>query len=212
MTATLDGELSSFLVEWLKARFSVWRRFGPWILIVTDPAWDRDAAAQLDRLVKSVRADTRLLTVSIDLHAAGREGAFPARLRVPVLDGSSATFVLGRGRTGVVGYEVEVAQGAAVPDPVVGVLFDGFALALDIDGTTCDVRGIAQLFDRAVATLDCGYDVLGPLERPEPRVLRFDERLRLSEGPQARARIGSASERPDPAGLSLEISVASGAR
>jgi hypothetical protein len=210
LVASLDGELSSFLLEWLKARFTVWRRFGPWILIVTDPAWDRDAPAQLDRLVKSLRPPAAPRTVSIDLRTQG--AVVPVRIRVPLLDGSSAGLVLARGRTAVIGYDVEVANGAGVPDPFVGSVFDGLSLALSLQGTTIEARGLGQIFDTDIALLQSGYGLLGPIERPEPRVLRFDERLELPEGRPGPARIGGTSERGDQPGLALEITVSGAGR
>jgi len=212
VVATFDGELSSFLLEWLKARFSVWRRFGPWILIVTDPSWDRDAAAQLDRLVKSLRPATGLRTLGIDLRAQGREPAFPVRARVPVLDGTSAGLVLARGFTAVTGFDAEIAQGAAVHDPFVSSVFEGVALALTIQGTTLEASGLAQLLDAPPPVVEAGYDVFGAILRPEPRVLRFDERVELPEGRPGPVRIGGGSERADQLGLTLEISVSNLAR
>lgn len=202
-----DGEPSSFLLEWMKARFSVWRRFGPWILIVTDPAWDRDAAAQLERLVKSLRPATTLRLASVDLRSAGREPGYPVRVRLPMLDGSSAGIVLAHGKTAVTGFDVEVAQGASVPDPVVTSVFDGLALALDLQGSTLEARGMGQLFDGPMLTVETGYDLFGPIDRPEPRVLRFDERVLLPEGRPGPVRFGGTAERSDQPGLALEITV-----
>jgi hypothetical protein len=212
VVAHFEGEPSTFLLEWMKVRFSVWRRFGPWILIVTDPTWDRDAAAQLDRLVKSLPPPAGLLGVAVDLRRQGREPAFPVRLRVPMLAGSSAGFVLCRGETAVTGFDVEVAQGASVVDPIVSAVFDGLALALDLEGTNLEARGTAQLFETPIAGLDPGYSVLGPIERPEPRVLRFDERRALSDGGRGPVRIGATSERHDQPALALEITVSGVAR
>src|SRR5439155_26105293 len=110
----------------------------PWVVIVTDPAWDHDAAAQLDRLVKAQRADAGPLGVGLDLHAQGREAQFPVRVRLPLLEGSSAGLVVARGTTAVTGYRVEVAQGAAVPDPYVGTVFEGLAMAFSVQGTTLE--------------------------------------------------------------------------
>lgn len=210
VVASLDGELSGFMLEWMKARFSVWRRFGPWLLIVTDPAWDRDSAAQLERLVKGLRPETALRDVAIDLRAPGRESANPVRVRLPLLVGSSAGLVLARGRTAVTDFSTEVANGAAVPDPRVSSVFEGLALALSIQGTTLEASGMAQLFDTQAAALQLGYAVLGPLQLLEPRVLRFDERLALSERPGP-LRIGGALERGD-SGPTLELTVSAAAR
>jgi hypothetical protein len=207
--ARFDGEFSGFLLEWLKARFSIWRRFGPWILIVTDPAWDRDAAAQLDRLVKSLRPATALNEVSVELRARGREVELPVRMRVPILTGSSAGLVLARGETAVTGFDVEVAQGAAVADPYVASVFEGLALALGLGDACVEASGLAQLLDGPIASLETGaYHLYGPIERPEPRVLRFDERFELSDGRTGPLRIGSGSERADQPAFALEISVA----
>ena len=207
LVASLDGEVSGFLLEWLKAHFNVWRRFGPWILIVTDPAWDRDAAAQLDRLVKSLRPTTSLRDVAIDLRGPGRPASNPVRVRLPLLAGSTAGIVIARGTTAVTGYDVEVANGAAGADPFVSSVFDGLALALSIEDTTCEASGMAQLFDAPMTSLDPGYPPFGAIDRPEPRVLRFDERVVLPEGRPGPVRIGGGSERGEPPGLSLEIEV-----
>lgn len=203
VVASLEAELSGFLMEWMKARFSVWRRFGPWILVVTDPAWDRDAAAQLDRLVKSLRPVDRVHDVVLDLHGASGE-EHPVRLSLPLLEGSRAGLVVARGGTAVTGFDVEVAQGASVADPFVSSIFDGLALAFSIEGTTLEARGVSQLFDSPITTLDTGYDMYGPIERPEPRLLRFDERLEMPEGHPGPLRIGSGA---DPSGLALEVTV-----
>lgn len=213
VVAHFEGELSAFLLEWMKVRFSIWRRFGPWLLIVTDPAWDRDAAAQLDRLVKALRPVTTLRDVSIDLRAQGHAPTgFPVRLRLAMLEGSSAGLVLGRGETAVTGFDVEVAQGASVPDPIVTPIFEGLALAIDLQGTGLEARGLAQVFDGPIAALASGYGALGPIELPEPRILRFDERFVLAEGRTGPARVGSGSERPDQPALALEITVSAAAR
>jgi len=208
VVARFDGEFSGFLLEWLK-RFAIWRRFGPWILIVTDPAWDRDLAAQLDRLVKSLRPETTLYSVAVDLRAQGREAEYPVRIRVPILAGSSAGLVLARGETAVTGFDVEVAQGAAVPDPYVASVFEGLALALGLSDASVEASGLAQLLDGPIASLETeAYPLFGPIERPEPRVLRFDERFELADGRTGPLRIGSGSDRADQPGFALEITVA----
>lgn len=209
VVASLDGELSNFLLEWLKARFSVWRRFGPWILIVTDPSWDGDASAQLERLVRSLRAPAGLRTVGVDLRAAQ---ATPVRIRLPLADGADAGLVLARGRTAVLGYDVEVANGAAVPDPTLDSVFEGLAVALMLQGQTLEARGMALLLDAEPVAMDPTYDVVGPIQRPEPRVLRFDERLLQPESRPGPMRIGGSADLTSAEGLVLELSVAGAAR
>ncbi len=214
VVATLEAEPSSFLLDWLKARFSVWRRLGPWVLIVTDPAWDRDAARELERLMKARRGDGRVLGVGVDLYVQGRENDRPVRMRIPMLEGTEAGFVLARASTAVTGFSVEVAQEAAVSDPVVSPVFGGLALALSVgtrSGPTLplETTGMAQFLDQAPASFDLRYLLMGAIDRPEPRVLRFDERLNVpqGEGQTARASIGSRSDRADQPGLLVEISV-----
>jgi len=207
IAATLDSELSGFLLQWLKARFSVWRRFGPWILIVTDPAWDRDAAAQLERLVKGQRAPAGLRTLALDLRAGA---TVPVRARLPVLDGSSVGLVQARGRTAVLGYRVEVAQGAAAPDPSVDSVFEGLAVTLELQGPALSARGLVQVLDGPPSVLDPRYPVIGPIQRFEARRLRFDERFVLPEGRPGPVFVGGNAERGE--GLVLELSVAGAAR
>ncbi|HEX6883657.1 MAG TPA: hypothetical protein VF530_09770 [Planctomycetota bacterium] len=207
LSTTLDGELSGFLLQWLKARFSVWRRFGPWILIVTDPAWDRDAAAQLERLVKAQRAPAGPRTLALDLRVGS---SVPVRARLPVLDGSSVGLVQARGRTAVLGYRVEVAQGAAAPDPSVDSVFEGLAVTLELQGPVLSARGLVQLLDGPPGVLDPRYPVIGPIQRFEARRLRFDERFVLPEGRPGPVFVGGNAERGE--GLVLELSVTGAAR
>ena len=207
VVAHFEDDVPGFLLEWLKVRFSIWRRFGPWMLIVTDPAWDRDAAAELDRLVKSRRSDDRVVVLGVDLRAQGRSSPLPVRVRVPVLQGSCVGLMVGRGMPFVAGYDVEVAQNAAVPDPAVSVSFEGLAMSVTLEPSMCETSGLAQLLDGPITAFDPGYALLGPIQRPEPRFLRFDERLLLAEGAGAgRARVGVTSERTDEPGLTVELS------
>ncbi len=214
VSATLDAESSSFLQEWLKYRFSVWRRHGPWVLIVTDPAWDGGAAAEIDRLLKSRRAETRVLGLEVSLEAQGASFLTPVRLSLPVREGTSCGIVVGLTQTAVSDYDVEVAQSASVQDPLVAPIFQGLALELSCSqgeggALTLETRGLAQLLDQGAKPFDPRYALIGPLDRPAVRSLRFDERasLALTQGQPARLRIGPRSPKGDPLGLALEIAV-----
>jgi len=198
--ARLDFEGSGFLVEWLKARFSIWRPFGPWILIVTDPAWDRDAGAQLDRLVKGLRPRTGLSEASFELRASG---ARVVRARLPLLEGSSACLVVARARTALTDYNAEIAQSASVHDPIMGSVFEGLALSCYLQGDMAELRGLGQVAG-ASQMLDPGGN-LGVMEWVETSSLRFDERLRLGDG--RAQRIGPGAERNE-GGLVLEFTLA----
>jgi len=129
-----------------------------------------------------------------------------------MLDGSCAGLVLARGRTAVLGYDVTVAQGSAAPDPSVDSVFEGLSMALGLQGTTLSVRGLAQALGAELPWIDPGYEIIGQIQRPEPRVLRFDERVTLPEGRPGPVRIGGGAERPDNEGLVLELTVTGAVR
>ncbi|HED66915.1 MAG TPA: hypothetical protein ENJ09_15335, partial [Planctomycetes bacterium] len=124
--AKLDAAPATFLFDWLKYRFSVWRRIGPWAVVVTDPAWDNQALADLEQLLASLEEGGRNVTCSSDLQAPDQSSF--ARLVLPVLGGTGFGAVLGRTTTALTDFDVEVAQFAGSPDPVIAPLFDGMVL------------------------------------------------------------------------------------
>lgn len=202
-TATLTSETAGFLLEWLKARFSIWRPFGPWILVVTDPAWDRDALAQLERLVKGLKPRTGLSEATFELRTGG---ARPVRARLPVLEGSRAGLAVGLGRTAITGYSAEVAQNAAMHDPFVGAIFDGLVCSLLAQADSAELRGLAQLTNSGGMVKAGGQDSFGAFERIEAQQLRFDERWKLAEG--RTLRLGGVTEKGETGGLVLEVTLA----
>lgn len=208
--AHAKNEPPSYLLEWIKLRFSVWRRFGPWILIVTDPAWDRDAAAELDRLVAGRREALGLLDASLSLVESGDASRSPVRARFPMLAGSEAGIAIGRGGTILGDYDVEVAQGAGVADPIVDCLFEGLAMRMRVEAVSVDARGTAQMF-ASQRVFDPQYDMVGSLDLPETRILRIDERRAL--GADGRVRFGARTQGSAKASLALDLTVtaASGA-
>jgi hypothetical protein len=200
-TASLSFETSGFLIEWIKARFSIWRPFGPWILIVTDPAWDRDANAQLERLVKGLKPRTSLSEATFELRAGS---ARTVRARLPLLEGTRAGLAVAHGRTALLDYDVEVAQGASVHDPLVSSLFEGLVLSCLAQGDLAEVRGLAQLVT-AAAPIEAGGVGFGKFECFETQTLRFDERVRVAPGRPLR--LGPVAEK-GVAGLVLELTLA----
>ncbi len=210
--ARLEADSSPFFQEWLKYRFSVWRRLGPWILIVTDPAWDGDSAADLERLIATRRTEPRVLDLAVGLEAYGAPN--PMRLALPIREGSTCGVVLGRTTTTIFDYDVEVAQSAAVSDPFVAARFEGLALVLSASeenggALTLETRGVARLLDGDPATFDPRYPLMGSLDRPELRTLRFDERASLvfAPGQPTRLRIGLRAPKTDPLALALDLAV-----
>lgn len=208
--ARAKNDPPGYLLEWIKLRFSVWRRFGPWILIVTDPAWDRDAAGELDRLVTGRRQQLGLVDAALTLVEAGETPRRPVRARFPMLTGSEAGIAVGRGGTLLGDYDVEVAQGAGVADPIVDCLFEGLAMRMRVDATSVDARGTAQLFT-SQRVFDPQYDMVGQLDLPETEVLRIDERRAL--GADGRVRFGARIAGASTSSLALELTLtaASGA-
>jgi hypothetical protein len=201
VTASLSFESSTFLVDWLRPRFSIWRPLGPWVLIVTDPAWDRDAGAQLERLVKGLTPRTALTEASLTLSAGG---ARLVRARMPLLEGSQAGLVVGHGRTAVVDYDIEVAQNASVHDPEVAALFEGLACKLTGWAGGAALQGLAQLTSPG-GLVEAGGEGLGAFERPEFRSLRFNERARVGDGRPLR--VGPQAEKGEAGGLALELTL-----
>ena len=214
LVATLDCESSPFFQEWLKYRFSVWRRLGPWALIVTDPAWDQDAPGELERLLAARRPRTRVLASEVSLEAQGATQAIPVHFSLPVLEGSSCAAVIGRTTTTITDFDVEVAQAVSTPDPRVSAIFEGLAIGLTLSGTqgpalTLETRGVARLLDAATGPVDLRYPMMGGLETRAADRFQFDERagLTLAPGQAARLRIGPRLQRVEREGLAIEISV-----
>ena len=84
LEAMLSMQPSLFLFDWMKHRFSVWRRLGPWALVVTDPAWDDDAAEELQALIAGWSPATGVTRVEARLHHRSEGPSIPARWSLPV--------------------------------------------------------------------------------------------------------------------------------
>lgn len=207
--ATLGGESSFLVFDWMKDHFSVWRKMGPWALAVTDPAWDQGSAQDLERMVAQWKADTRLIDVDVVLRS-GDAGGVVMRFGVPIRPGGSAGAVIGVTSTLLVDYDVEVAQLCAVADAMVAPMFHGLALALDASqnaagSISLGLRGRAQLLSGPVGTFDAKSPFHGPISLATLTGLRIEERLSITrtDGKPGRASIGDGS----PQGTRLEIEV-----
>ena len=182
--ATLIGESSSYLFDWLKYRFSVWRRLGPWAVIVTDPAWDNAPADELERFVDSLRRPARTTTVTVTMDTAGTPesaGATPVRWSLPVLDGTHCGLVLGVSSSQLLDYNVEVAQYSTVLDPVVVPGFEGLVVDFNVSrsGTSLALatRGTGRWAPRPVSSFAYEGVFAGRVDQPASEGLRFDERM-----------------------------------
>lgn len=209
--ATLVSEPSAFLFDWLKYRFSVWRRLGPWAIVVTDPAWDNQAGRELEQLLGSLDLAQETVRVTADLEDA--QGTRLARWSLPLLAGTRCGAFVGHSTSALVDFDVEVAQFATVSDPVVAPLFEGLSLALDVSGGpghVIDASGLAQRIERPILGRSEALNFNGPftggLDRPTIERLVFSERATVSSGETLT--VGASSARPSEApGLRLVVGV-----
>lgn len=218
VTATLTAETSAFLYDWLRYRYTVSRTIGPWAVVVSDPSWDARGAEAIDELVKRAGAPAKLLDVHVELVAGGEEAVRPVRWSLPVLEGTSCAAVLGVSSTAVADYDVEVAQFAGVPDPVVQATFSGLALGLEVSrggaagdgGSTwvLDARGTGQRLRGPMTSFEPAGPMMARVDQPQYDVLELNERVRLTkQGAGAGTTIGPLSRKPDQGGLGLVVSI-----
>lgn len=102
---------------------------GPWVLLRVDPAQSPsadDPTEDVATILARAAPSTRLLQLRLTLE---RKGSPPiARASVPLRTGEASTLVLGAEATYVADYDVEVAQSAAILDPIVAIAFEGFVV------------------------------------------------------------------------------------
>ncbi len=185
LIAHVRSEPSLFLFDWMKHRFSVWRRMGPWALAVSDPAWDDDAAAELQGLIAGWDPPAHVMNVDIRLHEAG---GVPVRWQLPLRSGSGCGVRIGVTSVALVDYDVEVAQNAAVHDPTLMSIFEGLATGVATarggsGALTLDVHAIAQV-GRDKGTVDAAAPGLAAFDVPDLRRLEVDDRLGLVAQPE----------------------------
>jgi len=215
VSATLSAEYSSFLYDWLRYRYSVWSPIGPWVAVVTDPAWDARGVEALEELVRGADTEDDLIEVQVDMVSSEDETEPPVRWSVPILAGTQCGSVLGISSTVVRDYDVEVAQYAAVPDPYVQPTFNGLALSIEVSNGggaskwILDVQGTGQFFRGPVPTFESDGPVNGRIDRPEYDVLNVNERmtLRRQQGSPTQVRVGPHARRADHGVLSLIVTV-----
>lgn len=206
MVARLDTQPSLFLFDWMKNRFSIWRRLGPWALAVTDPAWDDGAAATLDEMLGGWEPEVELLSLELALRDA--HGSTPLRVSLPVRSGTSCGSLVGITSTALVDYDVEVAQNSAVADPVMRPTFSGLALSMEPASrqggeVSLDLRGQAQLALGPLESLDLAGNLATFVDRPRYDRMEIEGRVTfaLGAGRPARAVVGNESS------LRLELSM-----
>lgn len=206
---SLSAEPSLFFFDWIKHRFSVWRRMGPWAIAVTDPSWDDRAAQELGSLVQKWKPETDVTHADVRLHRS-QGGDLPVRWSVPVRAGSACAARIGMVSLATTDYDVEVAQGAGVRDPVRCVVFDGLAAGLTAArggsrALSLDVSAIGHLFEGGVKRLETASPSANIFDQPSFDQIVVKERLNLvdQEGEAVRVRLGDTGQ--GGKGLQLEI-------
>jgi len=192
---TMRSAPSLFLLDWMRSNFSDWYRFGAWGIALSDPAWSDDAPQRFAELITQGPEAVEPRQVFVDLSGGEGRARHAARFCLPVRSGSGSAVVLGTTTTVLYDYDVEVAQFAAVADPVMRPLFQGLALAVTpSSGATpaLEVRGMANLLAQSVKDLSLESPVHGVVQLPQLDILRFDERtsLRRADGSEAVLRLG----------------------
>ncbi len=212
-TAVLYAEPSLFLFDWMKFRFSVWRRLGPWAVVITDPAWDKDAAQELAVLMEKWHPPVETVGLDVKLSARGGTERVPIRCSVPARPGSDCGIVAGITGAALYDFDVEVAQFSCVADAVHMPVFNGLCLAVTpsaIDGGySLDVQGTGRLVRGGqMPTFDPQSDVLGSLDQPAYDQLLMDARRAVgAPGAGSVAILGGEGKDGDYPVLRLEIGV-----
>jgi len=135
-----------------------------------------------------------------------------ARCALPLRDGVPATAVLGSEALEVGDLDVEIAQSAAIADPVMRVAFDGIAVWLRPSFTLAgdlalEVLARAQARNGARRQLDLGTPGLGQIEQSTYDQLLVREKLlfRKAEGSPKAFVLGEAGGPGSKRGLTLQV-------
>jgi len=195
--ATLETDPSLFLFDWIKKRYRVWRRIGPWALFVTDPSWDK-GVGEIEELLANLEIETDVMSLSMDARAA--DGTGRLGFSVPLLVGSQCGVMVGRTSTALVDYDVEVAQLSAVADPQDVALYQGLALTLSSSrgrdrAVVLGLDGLVRLQEGPMRHLDLEGSVLGGIGLPRYMGVHLDDRVSFdgSAGRPLRVRAGDGA-------------------
>lgn len=207
LIARADTSHSSFLYEWAARNFSLWRRVGPWIAIVTNPEWDGERAKDLERLFQMVQPAQRV--VGVDLRFGRTSGTLsPMRWSLPILEGSRCGVLLGTSSTAVMDIDVEVAGNASTKDPVVRSTFHGLSAMLGVSGNgtqrSVELRGSGTWRDLPGELFDLGSSQGVKFDQTRVRNMSFNHRAQV--GGQKSVRLGGSEQgATTDAGLYLEV-------
>lgn len=198
----VDGELST-------------TRFGPWILVTPPDSRvnpDTKKFATLDAARMRKPRKTALVDIALTLRRTGAGGGEIARWCLPVLEGGRCAASIGIESLSLAEYDVEIAQGATVADPIVENLFDGLVLSLhpmrSADGAlVIDLRACARLL-AVMQRVDTGSGESMRIDEPSFDTLSLDQRVRFGADEKKRSIVlGEGSGATGRGGLALELEV-----
>ncbi len=163
-----------------------------------------DAAELLGLLVPTPRTATVNLALR---HGAG--GRAIARCTLPIRAGAPSAAVLGDERLVLADFDVEVACGSSVADPVIASVFQGLVVRLDARATADG--GLSIEIDARASTprgpqreFALGTPLLGAIDGQDADRLEDRRRLVLPKGPGS-ARIVMGDGSATSGGLMLEV-------
>jgi hypothetical protein len=183
------------------------RNLGPCFFLTREVGGD-SGGRQLDSF-SALAPPARLVQVSLVLSRAGSE---LARCALPLRDAEPAALVLGAEDIQVGDFDVEVAQAAAIADPVMRIGFDGLALwvrpSFSPGGdVTLEIDARAHVRGAPPRELDLRAPGLGKLDQATYDQLLTHERLVFGkgEGAQRRFVLGEEGAAGSKHALSLEV-------
>ncbi len=186
--ANVDG--ANLLME--KAfEFIANSQYGAWIMIAVDPTWDQISGEAMERIASSWPASEDTVSLTLELLASGRGDNVPARTLLPSWRGHKAAAVAGLARNVVHDYDVEVAQGSAVADPVVLSAFQGLGVVARPGLTSLTADAALVVPSGRPTQLNLGGLTYGLLDHHEEEVLRV--RSRSSVGADGVATFGTTA-------------------
>lgn len=146
----------------------------------------RDVGSMYAAAADALMPETEVVPLTLEIERSGEDGSRGLKLYLPVLVGARSAVSIGVESTVIRDYNVEIAQGSAIVDPITGVEIDGAALAL-LPQRTADgrlllqVRGFVQLLSED-RSFDPKGPALSPVHLPQYDRLLIDETLDLSSG------------------------------
>ena len=201
----LETSKPNFIDEFLNFRFSVTRSVGPWALVVTDPSWDRGGDGELAKIAGSWPRATETKSVALRLVASGVSDAVPTRGLVPTISGHDAAVQVGTARNVIWDYDVEVAGGSSLADPVITAVFAGLGASVSTQGDAIDVEAIGFVPNGPPQTIEVDAKEFRFFDRQDRDTLRVRDRRHL--GDDGTASFGATGQGTKRQFLKLEASV-----